>query len=155
MKNFLTYAVKFFSLLSSSIMVLLLLILSWQVFSRYVLKNPSTVTEELSRLLLIVMASLGTTLTFLLHQQLGLDTLTHSAGTRFKKISEDFSDVIVMLLGLVLIVGGVSMISAKWSLEQTSPVLGFKQVYLYFLLPFCGFFIMISPFNRANVEDKN
>lgn len=150
MKNFFKWSERLFAFLSGSILLALLVILSWQVFSRYVLKSPSTVTEELSRLLLIALTSFGTTLTFLQHQQLGLDIISEKATGRFKVFVTEFSNVLIMLLGVVLMVGGVAMIDAKWSLNQVSPVLGFRQVYLYTLLPFCGFFILLSPFNKQH-----
>lgn len=153
MKNFFKWSEKLFAFLSASILIALLIILTWQVFSRYVLNSPSTVTEELSRLLLIVLTSFGTTLTFLQHQQLGLDLISEKATGQFKVFVTEFSNILIMLLGLLLIAGGMAMIGAKWDLDQRSAVLGFRQVYLYFLLPFCGFFIFLSPFNKQRSAD--
>lgn len=134
-------------------MISLLLILSWQVFSRYVLNNPSTVTEELSRLLLVVMGALGASFTFLEKKHLSLDLIANNASPKFRKFLTEFSGITVMLLGLIFIVGGSMMIFEKWSLGQTSAVLGYRLVYLYFLVPFCGIIILLSPFYTPEKKD--
>lgn len=139
------YVEKTLKFVTASVMVLLLLILSWQVFSRYVLNDPSTVTEELSRLFLITLGILGTALTFLQKKQLSLDLFVEKSSLKNKQRMEVAKDVAVMLLGVILFVGGIMMIKEKWSLGQTTPVLGFRLVYLYFLLPITGLIIFLSP----------
>ena len=62
--------IRFLQLSTNSLMVVLLTVLTWQVVSRYVLQDPSTVTEELSRLLLMWLGTLGTALGFMLRKHL-------------------------------------------------------------------------------------
>lgn len=127
-------------------MFILLFVLLWQVFSRYVLKNPSTITEELSRLLLVAMASTGAVLSFIERKHLALDLLVQKSAPKTKKLLHEISAIATIILGLILTVGGIFLINEKWSLAQTSSMLGFRLVYFYFLIPFCGAIIMVSPF---------
>lgn len=127
-------------------MMILLFVLLWQVISRYVLKNPSTVTEELSRLLLVVMASTWAVLSFIERKHLALDLLVQKATPERKIHFHEISAIATIIFGLILTVGGVLLIKEKWSLAQTSSMLGFRLVYFYFLIPFCGAIIILSPF---------
>lgn len=133
---------------SSGCMVLLLIVLLWQVLSRYLLKTPSTMTEELSRLLLIGMASTGAVLSFMRRKHLALDLLYQKSSPPLQKVLTEISAIAIFILGFILMVGGVLLIREKWDLGQTSAVLGFELIYFYFLIPICGFIIMISPFQH-------
>jgi TRAP-type C4-dicarboxylate transport system permease small subunit len=143
---------RFLLFLTSGVILTLLVALSWQVFARYVLRNPSTVTEELSRFLLIVLGTTGAAFTFLERKHLALDWLVQRSGPERKATLRELSGVATSLLGTLLIVGGVLLIREKWHLGQTSPVLGLRLVWLYLLVPFCGLVIALSPFHHRGDE---
>jgi len=53
--------------------VLMVLTVSWQVFSRYALRAPSSLTEELARFQLIWLGLLGAVYTFRNRMHVGID----------------------------------------------------------------------------------
>lgn len=138
---------KGLELISTGCLLSLFFVLIWQILSRYLLQTPSTFTEELARLLLIVMASTGAVLSFFKGKHLALDLLYQKSGPALQKHLKEIYAVATIILGLILTVGGIFLIQEKWTLGQTSAVLGFELVYFYFLVPFCGIGIMLSPFH--------
>ena len=60
----------------ASLMAAIVLVVSWQVISRFVLNAPSSITEELSRTLLIWIGMVGAAFAYRTGQHLGLDILT-------------------------------------------------------------------------------
>lgn len=133
-------------------MSLLFVVLLWQVGSRYLLNDPSTITEELARLMLMAMGMSGAVLCFFEQKHLSLDIFLQNSSSKTRLWLEIISSLTIMTLGLLLLVGGVLMIIEKWSLGQKSSVLGFQLVWMYFLLPICGALIIMSPFFKN--EDK-
>lgn len=136
-------------------MSLLFIVLIWQVASRYVLNDPSTVTEELARLMLMAMGLTGAVLCFFQKKHLSLDLFLHSANPKTRIWLEIFSSLAIITLGFLLLVGGILMIIEKWSLGQQSSVLGFQLVWMYFLVPLSGILIMLSPFYNTEENKCN
>lgn len=146
--------IRFLQLSTSSLMVVLLTVLTWQVVSRYVLQDPSTVTEELSRLLLMWLGTLGTALGFMLRKHLSFDLLEEKASPRNRAIMLEAVDVCVILFGLLLLIGGALLVWEKASLGQTSPVLKIPYVYVTLVLPLAGLCICFSPFIGVDPPEK-
>lgn len=138
--------VRALKLITGTILVVQLFVLSWQVFSRYVLKDPSTVTEELSRLLLIWLGTLGTALGFLLREHLAFDLLSEKASPLGKKRLLEISDLSVVLFGVLMVVGGGMLFWSKLSLGQTTPVLKLPAAYVVLVLPLAGILVTLAPF---------
>jgi len=145
-------SIQFLQTTTTTLMVTLLLVLTWQVFSRYVLKDPSTVTEELSRLLLMWLATLGTTLGFLGRQHIAFDLLSEKCSIKNRQRLREVSDICVVLFGLMLLIGGGALVWQKWSLGQTSAVMKVPYVYIYLVLPLAGVFITLAPFIGTQLE---
>lgn len=60
---------------SVAVMVALVICVVWQVFSRYVLNTPSTLTDELARFLMIWVGLLGAAYTVGAQRHLAIDLL--------------------------------------------------------------------------------
>lgn len=128
------------------LLVVLLVVLTWQVFSRYVLRDPSTVTEELSRLLLIWLGTLGTALGFVERKHLAFDLLEEKVSPENRARLREIVDVCVVLFGVLLTVGGILLVWEKATLGQTSPVLKIPYVWVALVLPLAGICITLAPF---------
>lgn len=133
-------------------MVVLFFVLLWQVLSRYLLSDPTTMTEELSRLLLIAMASTGAVLSFIKRRHLALDLVYQRSGPSMRKVLTEITAIATFIFGFILSVGGMLLIKTKWNLGQTSAMMGFDLIYFFFLIPICGFIIMLAPFQNKEVE---
>lgn len=126
---------------ASVLLVILVLGALWQVFSRYVLSDPSTFTNELLGILLVWTSMLGATYAFGTNQHLSLtffkNKLRGKKGLAVTIINDLF---IVIFTVLVLINGGLEAVNITMS--QTTPILGIPVGLAYSILPISGFLII-------------
>jgi TRAP-type C4-dicarboxylate transport system permease small subunit len=67
------------------LLILVTVVVTWQVFSRYVLNDPSSFTEELARFLLIWITLLGCVMAYRHNHHLGLDMVYSQAKGAYRK----------------------------------------------------------------------
>ena len=116
----------------------------WQVFTRFVLKNPSTWTEELAIFLLIWVALLGAAVALNRGAHLGIDYLVNKLSIRNRIYTEVFVFLCISLFSLcVMIIGGTSLVISTLKLGQISPALGVEIGYVYLAIPISGFFLVL------------
>jgi TRAP-type C4-dicarboxylate transport system permease small subunit len=116
----------------------------WQVFTRLVIKNPSKWTEELAVFMLIWVALLGSAVALGRGAHLGIDYFVGKLPLRARLFSETivFSCIFLFSL-LVMIVGGIDLVSSTLQLNQLSPALGIRVGYVYLAVPVSGFFLLL------------
>jgi TRAP-type C4-dicarboxylate transport system permease small subunit len=115
----------------------------WQVFTRFVLKNPSSFTEEMARYMMIWVGLLGSAFATGQKSHLALDLLTSKFSGARKRASELFIHTVVLLFALgVLVAGGGRLVWIQLSLGQKSAALQVKLGYVYLALPLAGAFIV-------------
>ena len=136
--------IKILELAVIAVMGFLVIDVVWGVFTRYVLRAPSSWTEELARMLLIWVALLGASIGFIRKSHLGVDYFVNKLAYRYRQIVEV---LIYLLIGgfalVVLIYGGYKIVSLTLETCQRSAALGIKMGYVYLALPVSGFFIFI------------
>jgi len=115
----------------------------WQVFTRFVLKDPSSWTEELARYLLIWVGLLGAAYAVGRKMHLAVDVLL----ARFKGKAQNTAQLIIQglifLFALaVMVVGGYRLVEITLTLEQTSAALQIPLGYVYLVVPLSGVLIM-------------
>lgn len=116
----------------------------WQVASRFLLRSPSSWTDELATLLIIWVALLGASVAFIRNSHLGVDYFVGKLAPRARLISEVIVFALVGFFALVvLIIGGVKLVSLTLLTEQVSPALGVKMGHVYLALPISGCFILL------------
>ncbi|MBN1409078.1 MAG: TRAP transporter small permease [Calditrichaceae bacterium] len=130
---------KVLSIILIILMAVMVLDVTWQVFTRFLLKNPSGFTEELAGFLLIWIGLLGASYAYRIKAHLGIDILT-SKLTGTKKISSEIIvSVIVFLFALfILVIGGLRLVNIVFTLRQISPSIGIPMGYVYSVLPITG-----------------
>ena len=125
------------------LMVVMVLDVSWQVFTRFVLRDPSSFTEELATFLLIWIALLGSAYALRQKAHLGIDIMTIKMKTETRYVWEFLVYSVVILFSiLVLIWGGSRLVSITLQLNQISPELRVKMGYVYSVVPITGFLMM-------------
>ena len=130
---------KFLRLLLTLMMALLVLNVTWQVVTRFILPHPSSFTEELARFLLIWISLLGSAYAFHTHSHLGFDYLTKKLNKRGALMAARLGYTIVILFALgVLVVGGTNLTYITFLLKQASPVLGIPMGFIYMVVPISG-----------------
>ncbi len=126
------------------IMGILVLDVIWQVFTRFVLNNPSSWTEELAIILLIWVSLLGASVGFLRFSHLGVDYFVKKLSERNRAVTDMVVYVLIAFFaGYVMIYGGYKIVLMTLMFEQRSAALGIKMGYVYLALPISGFFIVL------------
>ncbi len=121
------------------LMALIVLAVTWQVFTRFIIQDPSSFTEELARFLLIWIGVLGASYALRTRSHLGIDLITERVGPRGKLILQIFVYAIIIVFATaVMIVGGIRLVDLTFSLNQISAALGIKMGYVYTVLPLSG-----------------
>jgi TRAP-type C4-dicarboxylate transport system permease small subunit len=133
-------ALKWLVIALMGIMVLNVL---WQVFTRFVLRDPSSYTEELARYLLIWAGLLGASYAASQKMHLAIDILTMRLQGKAQHYSEMFIYLSVFLFALfVMVIGGMRLVNLTLTLQQISAALQIKLGYVYLALPLSGILIM-------------
>jgi TRAP-type C4-dicarboxylate transport system permease small subunit len=121
------------------LMAVMVLDVSWQVFTRFILKSPSSFTEELAGFLLVWIGLLGASYALYSRAHLGIDILVAKLTGSKKMLVEIIIYVIIMLFSLfVLVIGGSKLVNLTFTLNQISPSLGIPIGYVYLVLPLTG-----------------
>lgn len=125
------------------LMAVIVIDVSWQVFTRFILRNPSSYTEELAGFLLIWIGLLGASYALHKRAHLGIDVITSKFHGVRRQISEIIIYGIVILFSFfVLVVGGWRLVDLTLTLRQISPAMGIPMGYVYIVLPLTGILMM-------------
>jgi len=142
-----------------TLMTLIVLSVSWQVFSRYLLQTPSSTSEEIARFLLIWISMIGAVYCYRTKGHLGLNILTNKMKPKQKKSVEFLSHVLIFSFSaLVLVVGGSQLVNLSYHPVQTSPALNLPMGLIYLVLPMSGllfcFYAVVECFSLHGAEFK-
>ncbi len=133
----------FISSFSIIVMVLLVICVTWQVFSRYVLQIPSTVTDEIARFSMIWVGLLGAAYTVGVQRHLSIDLFTHNLTGRKKQLSNIIINIFIFLFAVsVMVYGGSTLVSKVYTSGQISPSMQIPMAYIYIALPLSGVLMM-------------
>jgi TRAP-type C4-dicarboxylate transport system permease small subunit len=126
------------------VMAVLVVDVLWQVFTRKVLRNPSTWTEELAVFMLIWISLLGAAVALNRGAHLGIDYFVGKLSPRKRLYTEIFVFLCVSVFSLaVMVIGGIRLVSNTLRVGQISPALGVRVGYVYLAVPISGFFLVL------------
>jgi TRAP-type C4-dicarboxylate transport system permease small subunit len=112
---------------------------TWQVFTRFVLKDPSSFTEELAGFLLIWIGLLGGSYAVYTRAHLGIDILARKLKDTAKVRLEIIINTMVSLFSFfILVIGGFRLVNLTFTLNQISASMGLPMGYVYIVLPLTG-----------------
>ncbi|WP_039994720.1 TRAP transporter small permease [Paraglaciecola chathamensis] len=156
-KSFIVNLNRVLRVLLASMMALLVINVTWQVITRFVLPHPSSFTEELARFLLIWISLLGSAYAFHTHSHLGFDYLVNKMSRSTSILVAKMGYVLVILFAIsVLVVGGLNLAYITLLLEQRSAVLGLPMGAVYAVTPISGLlFIVYSILGLLELKDSN
>ena len=125
------------------IMAVLVLDVIWQVTSRYIMKEPSSWTDELAGFLLIWVGLFGAAYATGMKDHLAIDLLPRRLDPgRRKYLYIIINSLIGAFALIVLIIGGVRLVFITFKLNQISSALQIPVGYVYLVVPLCGLFIL-------------
>lgn len=144
MKKYIDNCLKY---LTSGLMGIMVLVCCWQVFTRYILGNPSKVTEEFLRYSLIWITMLGAPYAYGKEKHLSITFLTkqfENKGTAFTKF---FVELVVVFFSIfVLVIGGIQV--SLNSIGQVSAAMQLPMPLLYASLPTFGVLMLFYSIIR-------
>jgi len=132
------------------LMGFLVIDVTWQVFTRYILGSPSSYTEEIARFTLIWIGLIGAAHALRMRLHLGIDLLVTRLTGQARYIILSLSWLATLSFAFfVMTVGGFYLVSLTLALDQTSAALGIKMGYVYLAIPLSGLlmcFYALPPF---------
>ena len=123
-------------------MLTLLVFGTWQIFTRWVLGNPSTFTDELLRYVLIIAGFIGSAYCFYRDEHLALTLITDKAKGPFKLCLDIFIEICILFFVIyVFIFGGFKLANTA---TNVSSVMHIPMKSLYMIEPICGILIVLA-----------
>jgi TRAP-type C4-dicarboxylate transport system permease small subunit len=124
------------------ILVLMLVSVVWQVFSRFVLQAPSTMTDEISSFSLIWIGLLGSAYAAGRNLHLAIDLISENI---VKKRQGFFNGIVFISVAFfaftVMIIGGFRLVQLSFQFGQTSATLEIPLGFIYMVVPISGILI--------------
>ena len=123
-------------------MLTLLAFGTWQIFTRWVLGNPSTFTDELLRYVLIIAGFIGSAYCFYRDEHLALTLITDKAKGPFKLCLDIFIEICILFFVIyVFIFGGFKLANTA---TNVSSVMHIPMKTLYMIEPVCGILLVLA-----------
>ena len=109
----------------------------WQVFTRYILQNPSSWSEELVSYLFAWMSLLGASLVVGERGHMNIPIVVERMSDRWRKVFAIFSELVACAFAAVILVFGGIQITTL-ALGQMTSSLGLPIGVFYVILPISG-----------------
>ena len=127
-------------------MLTLLAFGTWQIFTRWVLGNPSTFTDELLRYVLIIAGFIGSAYCFYRDEHLALTLITDKAKGTFKLCLDIFIEICILFFVIyVFIFGGFKLANTA---TNVSSVMHIPMKSLYMVEPIGGILIVLARIHK-------
>lgn len=142
---------KVIEVICMALLVFMVVLGTWQIITRYVFNNPSTVSEDLLIYSFVWMSLLGSAYVFGKKDHMTMVFFRQILERKSNKVKIGLSimtELIVMAFSaLVLVLGGVQI--SILAMGQVSPALGIPMGYIYLALPLSGIITVI--YNLLNL----
>lgn len=130
---------QFIQVLIAVLMGLMVVNVTWQVFSRYVLGDPSSFTDELSRYMMIWLGLAGAAYVSGKNGHLAIDILPEKLKGKQLLYLQLFIHTLVIVFGFfVMIIGGGNLVYITQILQQKSATLQIPLSWIYGIVPISG-----------------
>lgn len=139
---------KALSYIISFLLILMTALVLWQVFTRYILGNPSIFTEELVTIILIWTSFLGAAYAFGTREHMSLVFLKEGLSGARKNTLMVTIDLITLIFTVVIFIIGGSRITMGVIAAKT-PILQISKGYIYSSIFISG--IIIVFFQLINI----
>lgn len=137
-------------ILAGSSFLAMVVLTCWQVLTRYVLKNPSSWTEELVSFLFAWMSLFGASIMVGERGHMNIPILPDHVSKEVRSALGIFAELIIILFSTVVLVYGGIRISGL-AMGQLTSSLGILAGYFYLVLPLSGILNVI--YSVLNVID--
>ena len=125
------------------LLVLMVLAVLWQIFSRYLMNSPSSFTEELARFLFIWIGILGAAYASGQQAHLAIDILPPKLDPLNRRRLRIGINLLIILFSLtVLVIGGGNLVYVNYLLGQSSAALNVPLSWVYSIVPVSGILVI-------------
>ena len=121
----------------SVILILMVLDVTWQVTSRYILNNPASFTDEGARFLMVWLGVLGGALLFGRNGHLAVTFVTDKLNQASQKTLNIIIYIVIAVFAIFAMIYGIR------TMLQPSPAINIPMGYVYSIIPIGGFIILI------------
>lgn len=131
---------KILAVVCVMVMGALVCAVTWQVFSRYVLSAPSSITEELSTILFVWMVLLSAAYLFgEIGGHMNMGIISDKAKGNKKLVLDILSQFAILWFAIFVLIRGGSMavINCMKQVNSAIPFITIGQIYI--ALPICGY----------------
>ena len=136
------------------IMSLMVVNVLWQVFSRFVLGDPSSYTEELARYLMIWVGVLGAAYVSGKNKHVAIDYFPTKFSEKNQIKVKVFVKWLIMIFAFfAFVIGGSRLVYITYVLEQLSPALQIPLAFVYLVIPISG--ILIAYYKILEILNHN
>ncbi|MHA6249306.1 TRAP transporter small permease [Pontibacter sp. CAU 1760] len=136
-----------------TLMAVMVLNVLWQVGSRFILRSPSSFTDELARFLLIWVSLLGASYVTGKKMHLAIDILPSKLeGKKQQNLHVLIHTLVALFAFFAMVWGGIKLVYITLTLNQTSAALNVPLGYVYMVVPLSG--LIIIYYSIINLRDK-
>lgn len=133
---------RILGVLSVILFAVLVCVTVWQVFTRQILDDPSTWSEELSKILFVWLSFIGSAFLFGERGHIAVDFVARKFPPAGQKALAAFVQVAIVFFALVAMIwGGYLASSIAWNQNLTA--LPFTIGWVYVIIPIAGVFIAV------------
>ena len=136
------------NVLAGGSFIAMVLLTCWQVFTRYILSNPSSWSEELVGYLFAWMSLFGACLVTGERGHMNIPLLVERVKPGVQKILGIFAEIIACVFAIVILVYGGVQISSL-AMGQMTSSLGVPIGVFYVVMPVCG--VLIALYTIINI----
>ncbi len=150
MSEFRKGAVRILNILAGGSFLAMVVLTCWQVLTRYMLRNPSSWSEELVSYLFAWMALMGASLITSERGHMNIPALVERMPAGMRKGFSILSEAVAFVFSMVILLYGGAQITSL-AMGQMTSSLGIAIGVFYVVLPLCGALNML--FTAANMWD--
>ena len=119
----------------------------WQIFTRFILNDPSQWTEELLRYALIWLTMLGVPYAYGRGQHISIGFITGTFTKKGTLKNQIFIEILVLFLSVFVMIAGGIMVSMN-AAGQVSPAMQIPMQLYYIGVPICGMLMVVYSAER-------
>jgi|DewCreStandDraft_4_1066084.scaffolds.fasta_scaffold35942_2 TRAP-type C4-dicarboxylate transport system permease small subunit len=143
LKLLVDFMVKALEIIMTGMLIVMMVTMFWQVFTRFVIKIPSIWTEEIARASFVYMAMIGAAIGVRRFTHFGMtvvsDRIRGKVRTWYFRI---LLNGVVLLSSLLILIHGWKFMM-QYGFTRVSPTFLVPMAWLFFSIPFSGFFMTI------------
>ncbi len=145
MMDFIDKLNKIMGIVTAISIFLLLLLVLWGVFSRYVLRSPSNIALEVSGYFMVLLSFLGAGYILLKEKHVSVQVLSSRIPKRFKKFHDLSIQILLFIFSMIVIYEGISytILAFEENYRSTS-LLNFPLWVVFLTIPVGMFFFLLQ-----------